>query len=99
MSKFAEAVKAFEKVQERYMDFGAYDTEPSTEFQRLIRQLWRGEEPQIPQTADDWDLFSDKAGAKGAARALTSAAKKAIEAGKKDHVGLAKYEREELWRA
>lgn len=99
MTTFAEAVKAFEKAQDSYINYGAYDTEPSTEFQYMIRQLIDGKEPVIPQTASQWQLFSGMKGVGLAAYALTRAARKAVEAGKADHMGLMKYDREEMWRA
>ena len=95
---FIEAVRKFEAVCERYSRFGAADTEPDMEFQYLIRQLSEGEEPKVPDTAEGWQLFSDMPGAQGVARRLAVEARRVIAAGKKDHVGLMRYAREELWR-
>lgn len=99
MSKFYEEVKKFEKLQDRYAEFGAYDTEPSTEFQYMLRQLIRGDEPVIPVGVRGWQLFSEMKGNGLAARALTRQAEKVVAAGKQDHMGLMKYDREEMWRA
>jgi hypothetical protein len=96
---FAEAVKAFEKTQEAWVEFGAWDTEPSTVFAYLIRQLHDGKEPEVPATVRDWQLFSGMKGNGLAAAALTRAARKVIEAGKVDHMGVVRYAKTELWRA
>lgn len=95
---FAEAVREFEAVQTRYMDYGASDTEPSTEFAYLVRCLYEGREVQVPRTIRDWQLFSGMKSGE-AARALTKAARRVVEVGRKDRLGLARYVREELWRA
>lgn len=98
---FKAAVTAFEKVQSKFADFGAWDTEPDTEFQILIRRLYEGNDPtkDVPTTARGWQLYGDMDGSDVAAKALHAAAVKAIDAGKKDALGLAQYARNELWRA
>jgi hypothetical protein len=91
---FIQAVKEFEAVQEEYSEFGAWDTEPRTEFALYIAGIvesatWGpGAERPLPRTINDWSLFDrellGKPGAGKAARALTKAARKAGQEARRD---------------
>jgi hypothetical protein len=95
MGKFADAVREFEAVQDKYDDFGAADTEPRYEFYALIRNFYRGRDPKVPTTIDGWQLYrpedGGKPGAGKAARALAAAARKAMTAGRHDLAGMAEW--------
>lgn len=95
---FDQATQDFEDVQKRYQHYGAYDTEPDLEFQWIVRQLREGKEPIIPQTAVDWQLFSDMEGNDLVAQALTEAAERVVQAAKADQLGLVRWAKANLWR-
>ena len=93
-------VKDFETVQEMYRKFGAWDTEPSAEFQVQIARALK-HEPWKNLTIRQWELYS-MTGAGEAARALNAAAKKVFEFIKKTPVGpfrdIGPYLKDYCWR-
>lgn len=96
MSAFTDAVEAFRKAQGRGVKFGACDTEPRGEFYKIVEDLAEGNEPKVPTSAVDWQLFTGE-GQKGvglAAAALTRAARKVVVEGKKDRTAVAQFVRE-----
>lgn len=64
------AIKAFEKLQERYRKFGAWDTEPDGVFQQVLKNAVDGTQPKIPRTGDHWQLYSHSMNCDEAANAL-----------------------------
>lgn len=94
---FADAVKKFEQAQESYAHFGAWDTEPRGVFADLIEDTYRGKEVTVPTTVSGWQLYSEMKGSGLAAAALTRAARRAIEAAKRDTLGIARYVRAHGW--
>lgn len=95
---FADAVKKFEQAQESYAHFGAWDTEPRGVFADLIEDTYQGKEVTVPTTVSGWQLYSEMKGNGLAAAALTRAARRAIEAAKRDTLGIARYVRANgLW--
>lgn len=91
MSKFEDALRAFEAVQKQYREFGAWDTEPCSVFYSLLESVYRGQEPAIPDTPTGWQLFSDMPGAVRAAKALARAARVAVRAANADAIRLARW--------
>jgi hypothetical protein len=77
VTKIAEAIAKFEKLQQSYRVFGAFDTEPDTVFQETLMEAFDGSVP-IPETIEDWFLF-DKLGAKTAAKKLGKATKEIVD--------------------
>ena len=91
MKSFTEAVEEFRTAQEEYKEFGAWDTEPRSVFRLLIEDLYEGNEVKVPTTIRGWQLYSTMPGAGKAAKALASAARAAIAAGKRDTLGVARF--------
>ena len=75
----ADALKEFSKVQDRYSEFGAHDTEPRGVLADLIEQVHLGVDPDVPDTAAGWQLFSDMAGCGAAATAMATAGRAVVE--------------------
>ena len=76
-----EATKAFEKVQDKYSEFGAADSEPNYHYRARIRKVIQGADldamiERLNDHDDPWELYSIS-GSKRANRALTTAFKKA----------------------
>jgi hypothetical protein len=103
---FAEACNAWFDTADRYADFGASDTEPRSVFAQIIVDLYKGTDPVIPTKASsdawsepNWQLYSgeDMRGNGLAAAALTRAARRAVEIGKRDHLGLVRYVKDQGW--
>lgn len=78
VDKLKAAVKAFEAAQAKYSAFGANDTEPDGVFQYTLARAINGNEVVMPISSRDWQLFVDIKGCGAAARALTSACRKAV---------------------
>ena len=83
-----EATKAFEKVQDKYSELGAADSEPNYCYRARIRKIIKGADldamiERLNNNDNPWDLFSNKSGYKKANRALTTAFKKAAEVAQK----------------
>lgn len=98
---FPEAAEAWYATADRYSRFGASDTEPRGVFSQLVVDLYQGFDPEIPTSASypGWQLYTGE-GQKGvglAAAALTRAARKAVEAGKRDRLGLVRYVKDQGW--
>lgn len=51
-------IKQFEKLQSKFKEYGAYDTEPDGVFQRLLDRAINGDGPAIPRTGEGWELYS-----------------------------------------
>lgn len=93
MSAFDEALNTSEREQSRLSRFGASDTEPRGVFRDLLEAVYNGDDPQVPDTVRGWQLFSGMDGNEKAARDLSVAARKAVDAAKSDVTGLARYVR------
>lgn len=101
-----EILSQFRQVQNVYADFGACDTEPDYAFQHHLAShfdLTNFKHPYpFPNSAEDWELYSDMPGAEDAAFALTSALRRVKEDLNKlmvkDPRGTRKELRDHLWR-
>ena len=51
-----EAVKKFQQMQEKQLDFGASDTEPDSVFQYVLRKAAKGVPVRVPRSARGWQL-------------------------------------------
>ncbi|WP_353208420.1 hypothetical protein [Sphingorhabdus sp.] len=67
-------IKEFEKVQSKYREYGANDTEPDGVFQSLIDKAVHGKAPSVPRTGSGWDLYASSMDCTEAAQALHDAA-------------------------
>ena len=74
---FAE-IKAFEKLQEKYKQFGAWDTEPDGIFQKILSDAVKGKNPKLPRTGAQWELYSSSVNCEEAANALHDQALKIV---------------------
>jgi len=78
------AIKDFETVQRKYGDRGAFDTEPRGVFMEILQQAARGEQYVIPDTPEEWQLFTHNATPgqqrrnEAAVRALNSALRRIL---------------------
>lgn len=103
VDKLKVAVKAFEAAQAKYAEFGARDTEPDGVFQHTLARVVNGDEVIMPTSSRDWQLFVDIKGCGVAARALTSACRRAVNiilgAKIKDSVAVRAYLLDYCWRA
>lgn len=69
-------IKAFEALRAQFKaqrGFGAQDTEPMCVLRGILRRMSRGKDFQVPETANGWELYSDKPGAELAAGKLRAA--------------------------
>jgi hypothetical protein len=73
-----DAIKAFEKTQQKYKQFGAYDTEPDGIFQQLLLHALEGKQPDPPRSGAKWELYAASMNCEEAAEALNSAAIRVI---------------------
>ena len=62
----------FEKVMEKYSDFGACDTEPRFHYENALYCMIVKEETKIPDSADRWELYSSMTGVGKASKEMTS---------------------------
>jgi hypothetical protein len=103
VDKLKAAVKAFEAAQAKYSEFGARDTEPDGVFQSTLATAINGNEVVMPISSRDWQLYSDVKGCGLAARALTSACRKAVKlilgAEIRDSAAVRAYLLDYCWRA
>lgn len=103
VDKLKAAVKAFEAAQAKYAEFGARDTEPDGVFQHTLARAINGKEVVMPTSSRDWQLFVDIKGCGAAAKALTSACRKAVNiilgAKIKDSAAVRAYLLDYCWRA
>ena len=72
---------------EQYSRYGASDTEPRAIFRDMLSDFWTTGSASIPQTAEDWQLFTGMPGVQIAAAVLRDSAALAIEACNGDHGG------------
>lgn len=76
-AKLKQSFAEFKAVQSKHGKLGAYDTEPDCEFHNAMRYVFLGGDLKVPQTAEEWHLFSDMDGADKAATEMTQAAMRA----------------------
>ena len=78
MDKVSAIFNEFYKVQDRWAEYGAYDSEPSHVMTRyLLSALGFSDKPcRLPITGDDWQLYACSMKCGQAARSLTAALKK-----------------------
>lgn len=88
---FDEALAKFRATQERWAHYGAWDTEPRWVFEQLIEGTYAGKPVMVPTSVLGWQLYSGMKGNGLAAAALTRAATRAIEAAKRDTIGVARF--------
>lgn len=88
MKTYEQAARDFYKVADQYAEFGAADTEPRWEFEKLIIAVTEGRRPKVPTTIDGWQLYDRESlgrpGSGKAAKALTVAARVAVAAARRD---------------
>lgn len=75
LEEVQEAIKQFEKTQRDYSKFGAYDTEPSAEWQYAIIRSILGNSILIPE---NWDLYDTSMDCKEATEAINKSAKESL---------------------
>lgn len=78
LEQIQEAIKEFDRLQNKYRKFGAYDTEPDAVFQELLVDAFNGDEVLIPQNGEKWELYLDM-NCIEAANALHDGAKKVVD--------------------
>lgn len=81
MNEFNTIKKAVERlwaVQNKYIDFGACDTEPRAIIRAIVRKALRGQPVTVPVTGDAWELYSTSMNCSRAAKSLHSATTKLI---------------------
>lgn len=94
---FKEAAEAWYDTANRYGEFGAYDTEPRAEFAQIVIDLAHDEEPEVPNTVDGWQLYSEMKGNGMAAIALTRSARRVVRIGQADRLGAVRYAEYQGW--
>jgi len=79
-NKIHQAIKKFEETQDKYSEFGAYDTEPRCAFYHAIRQHVAGSDSILMAIENPgyWELYSSMSGHKRAAKALATACKRVL---------------------
>lgn len=96
------AVKQFEAAQNKYRTFGACDTEPDAIFQRILMNALEDKDFEIPQSGNDWELYTNSMNCDEAAAALHFAALVAVQAiyacTIKDRRDLERYIKSHCWR-
>jgi hypothetical protein len=106
MDKLKLLIEKFEATQTRYRKFGATDTEPDAVFQMLLVKAFKNrEKPEVPKTADDWDLYSREKGSGRAAASLARTAQKCVDfffdfktASIKEALAIQDYLKDYCWR-
>lgn len=79
VNEIFDEIGSFEKLQIKYKNYGAYDTEPDGVFQRLIDRAIKGEGPSVPRTGDAWELYAGSMDCTEAANALHDQALKIVQ--------------------
>lgn len=69
----------WDKLATKLSDFGAADTEPGVHFETCIGNALQGSPVKIPQTAREWELFTDTAGVETATAELVAFTQKAVD--------------------
>lgn len=69
-----DAIQEFERVQAKYADCGARDTEPCTVFQGLLIRAFKGKKFGVPRDGAGWHLYTLSMDCAEAANALCEAA-------------------------
>lgn len=79
LDELKKRITAFEKAQRKWAKAGAADTEPDGLWQvRLVRAL-EGKDPNVPTTAEGWELYTTNPEAEKAAAELAAACKDACD--------------------
>lgn len=74
-----EAIRKFEKTQDKYRSFGAMDTEPDGVFQQIVADAFAGKEPAVPRSGSGWELYDSSMDCTEAATALSAAAREVVD--------------------
>jgi len=74
-----EAVKEFESVQQKYADFGAWDTEPDGVFQVLLKRAFVKGECKVPRSSSAWQLYTSSMDCTEAGEALGDACQRVVD--------------------
>lgn len=102
LENLEQLVDDFEKLQDKYSNVGASDTEPDYYFQRLLIQAFNGVPTHPGDNPDDWELYHDHPLASKAAISLKHQAAKCIEHIKSVPIGesreIRKFLKEYCWR-
>jgi hypothetical protein len=102
VEKLQEAIRRFERTQNKYRQFGALDTEPDGVFQQLLVAALDGYETAIPRSGAGWELYDSSMDCTEAAAALSEAAREVIDiienAKLRDHRPMKKFIEDYCWR-
>ena len=79
VERVAEAVEAFEAVQQQYDDYGAWDTEPDGVFQVLLKRAFVRGSCKVPRTGSAWQLYTASMNCTEAGMALGRAAQVVVD--------------------
>lgn len=79
VERVREAVKYFEAVQQKYDDYGAWDTEPDGVFQSLLKRAFVKGECKVPYTGDAWELYTSTMDCELAGVALGDACQRVVD--------------------
>lgn len=86
-----QAIEEMATVQARYARFGACDTESRGVVVDLLEALRSGVDPEVPATAEGWQLYTRMDGSEAAAGQLHTVGVALTDAAKGDALGLARY--------
>lgn len=97
-----DAVKTFSDVQDRYTKYGARDTEPGAVFQSLLVRAALAKPVQTALDGRGWQLFTSSMNCNAAAKALSRAARTAVDLIRGcplgESVELCRYLKDYCWR-
>jgi len=94
-----KAVQEFQTLQKNYRSYGADDSEPDGIFQELLLDY---KESQVPQSGDDWALYTNSMKCEHVAKKLSDSATNVLNVARgcpPDQVSeMEKYIKEYCWR-
>jgi len=78
LEEVKNAVENFEKVQYEYRNYGAFDTEPSSEWHYSIYQTLKNNKVTAPRSGDNWQLFTASMKCGEATRVLNKVSRESL---------------------
>lgn len=79
-SHVKEAIVNLDNYRRDKASYGVYDSEPVWVLGRIIKRAVEGDNPKIPASANDWQIYSDMEGSETVAQGLNRLTYKLVEA-------------------
>ena len=80
LEQIKKLINEFEAIQSKYAKYGAYDSEPDGVFQCLLKKALYHHDVTIPETGEEWELYTSSMDCEAVAKELHDKASEVVQA-------------------